>query len=102
MMECVIYRWKGLENTFQMVYYTPLNSENFSCKLKNKFDAKIKHIGTSGDVRARTLRDQFTSWEHLVPFGILIQCAIGSFFQSYRMINSIAAAEINTFFKILI
>jgi hypothetical protein len=30
----VIYRWKGLENTFPMVYYVPPESQNCSHKTK--------------------------------------------------------------------
>ena len=35
-LELVIYRWKGLENTFPTVYHTPQHIYFFDRKMKNK------------------------------------------------------------------
>jgi len=51
----VIYRWKGLENTFPMVYHTPENSKNSSRKLQKKLTARV--VGLHKTVDKRTALD---------------------------------------------
>jgi len=51
----VIYRWKGLENTFQTVYHTPKNYEN--CRQKLQKTLTVRLVGLHKTVDKRTALD---------------------------------------------
>jgi len=51
----MIYRWKGLENTFPKVYHTPKNSKNSSQKLQKKLTMCV--VGLHKTVDKRTTLD---------------------------------------------